>query len=130
MKIVIKKPGKDFEVIEVSKDPVSPYEDSVYRNHLRKYIEVPDYERVELSKLTNNNLCMFLGEASGLFPESGANIVVKNYVGETFVGTSVINGTIAFAFAERRDDWSISVTEFTDVELLRDIFKFYDFEVL
>ena len=46
MKIVIKKPGKDFEVIEVSKDPVSPYEDSVYRNHLRKYIEVPDYERV------------------------------------------------------------------------------------
>lgn len=130
MKIVIKKPGKDFEVIEVSKDPVSPYEDSVYRNHLRKYIEVPDYERVELSKLTNNNLCMFLGEESGLFPERGANIVVKNYVGDTFVGTSVINGTIAFAFAERRDDWSISVTEFTDVELLRDIFKFYDFEVL
>ena len=130
MKIVIKKPGKDFEVIEVSKDPVSPYEDSVYRNHLRKYIEVPDYERVELSKLTNNNLCMFLGEESGLFPERGANIAVKNYVADTFVGTSVINGTIAFAFAERRDDWSISVTEFTDVELLRDIFKFYDFEIL
>lgn len=130
MKVVIKKPGKDFEVIEISKDPVSPYEDSVYRNHLRQYIGVPEYERVELSKLTNNNLCMFLGEESGLFPERGANIAIKNYVGDMFVGTSIINGPIVFAFAERRDDWSISVTEFTDIELLRDIFKFYKFEIL
>lgn len=130
MKIVIKKPGEDFEVVEISKDPVSPYDDSVYKNHLRKYIEVPDYERVELSRLTDNNLCMFLGEESGLFPERGANISVRNFVGDTFVGTSVINGTVAFAFAGYRDDWSPSVFEFTDIELLRDIFEFYNFEIL